>query len=58
MHKKATVVGAGAVGSTTAPRIVDCELADVVLTDVIEGVPSGKALDQRTTRRPRPSCRW
>ncbi len=45
MRKKVTVVGAGFVGSTTAQRIVDRELADVVLTDVIEGVPAGKALD-------------
>jgi malate dehydrogenase len=39
------VVGGGFVGSTTAQRIVDGELADVVLTDVLEGVPAGKALD-------------
>ena len=45
MRKKVTVVGAGFVGSTTAQRIIDRELADVVLTDVIEGVPGGKALD-------------
>jgi malate dehydrogenase len=45
MRKKVTVVGAGFVGSTTAQRIIDRELADVVLTDVIEGVPAGKALD-------------
>ena len=46
MRKKVTVVGgAGFVGSTTAQRIVDRELADVVLADVIEGVPAGRALD-------------
>jgi malate dehydrogenase len=45
MRKKVTVVGGGFVGSTTAQRIVDGELADVVLTDVLEGVPAGKALD-------------
>ncbi|OFW02596.1 MAG: malate dehydrogenase [Acidobacteria bacterium RIFCSPLOWO2_02_FULL_68_18] len=45
MRRKVTVVGAGFVGSTTAQRIVDRELADVVLTDVIEGVPAGRALD-------------
>ena len=46
MRKKVTVVGgAGFVGSTTAHRIVDRELADVVLADVIEGVPAGRALD-------------
>jgi malate dehydrogenase len=44
-RKKVTVVGGGFVGSTTAQRIVDMELADVVLTDILEGVPSGKALD-------------
>jgi malate dehydrogenase len=45
MRKKVTVVGGGFVGSTTAQRIVDYELADVVLTDVLEGLPAGKALD-------------
>jgi malate dehydrogenase len=45
MRKKVTVVGGGFVGSTTAQRIVDGELADVVLTDILEGVPTGKALD-------------
>jgi len=45
MRKKVTVVGAGFVGSTTAQRLVDAELADVVLTDILEGVPTGKALD-------------
>jgi len=45
MRKKVTVVGGGFVGSTTAQRIVDMELADVVLTDILEGVPAGKGLD-------------
>src|SRR6266446_2740808 len=45
MRKKVTVVGGGFVGSTTAQRIVDKELADVVLTDILEGVPGGKGLD-------------
>jgi malate dehydrogenase len=45
MRKKVTVVGGGFVGSTTAQRIHDAELADVVLTDILEGVPVGKALD-------------
>jgi malate dehydrogenase len=45
MRKKVTVVGGGFVGSTTAQRIVDHELADVVLTDIVEGAPAGKALD-------------
>src|SRR3989442_5178236 len=45
MRKKVTVVGGGFVGSTAAQRIVDAELADVVLTDILEGVPAGKGLD-------------
>ena len=45
MKKKVTVVGGGFVGSTTAQRVVDSGLADVVLTDILEGVPAGKALD-------------
>jgi malate dehydrogenase len=44
-RRKVTVVGGGFVGSTTAQRIVDLELADVVLTDILEGAPAGKALD-------------
>src|SRR6202040_4091802 len=45
MRKKVTVVGAGNVGANCALRIADKELADVVLVDVIEGVPQGKSLD-------------
>ena len=45
MEKKVTVVGAGFVGATTAQRIVEKNLADVVLHDVVEGMPQGKALD-------------
>jgi malate dehydrogenase len=45
MRKKVTVVGGGFVGSTTAQRIVDAGIADVVLTDILDGVPAGKALD-------------
>jgi len=44
-RKKVTVVGSGFVGSTTAQRIVDLELADVILTDILDGPPAGKALD-------------
>ncbi len=44
-RKKVTVVGAGHVGATTAHRIGDLELGDVVLVDIIEGLPQGKALD-------------
>jgi len=43
---KITVIGAGNVGATTAQRIVDKQLAnEVVLVDIIEGIPQGKALD-------------
>src|SRR5580704_10430859 len=45
MRKKVTVVGSGHVGATAAHWIAAKELADVVLLDVIEGVPQGKALD-------------
>ena len=45
MRKKVTVVGAGNVGANCAVRIADKELADVVLVDVVEGVPQGKGLD-------------
>ncbi len=45
MDKKVTVVGAGFVGATTAQRIIEKNLAHVVLHDVIEGMPQGKALD-------------
>src|SRR5260370_19629362 len=45
MSQKVTVVGGGFVGSTTAQRIVDRGLGDVVMTDILEGVPAGKALD-------------
>lgn len=42
---KVTVVGAGFVGATTAKKIAEKELGDVVLIDVVEGLPQGKALD-------------
>jgi len=45
MRKKVSVIGAGNVGATTAMRVAEKELADVVLVDVLEGVPAGKALD-------------
>ena len=44
-RKKVTVVGAGNVGATCAHWIASRELADVVLIDIVEGVPQGKALD-------------
>ena len=45
MRKKITVVGGGNVGATTAHRLVDKQLGDVVLIDILEGVPQGKGLD-------------
>jgi malate dehydrogenase len=45
MRKKITVVGAGNVGATCAQRIAERGYADVVLVDIIEGLPQGKALD-------------
>jgi malate dehydrogenase len=45
MRNKVTVVGGGFVGATAAQRIADAGLADVVLTDILEGVPAGKGLD-------------
>jgi len=45
MRKKVTVVGAGNVGANCALRIAGKELADVVLVDIVEGVPQGKGLD-------------
>ncbi len=45
MRNKVTVVGAGNVGASAAQRIVEKHLADVVLIDVIDGIPQGKALD-------------
>jgi malate dehydrogenase len=44
-RKKITVVGAGNVGATTAQRLADKELGDVVMVDIIEGLPQGKSLD-------------
>ena len=45
MRKKVTVVGSGNVGASCALRMAAKELCDVVLVDIIEGVPQGKALD-------------
>ena len=45
MRQKVTVVGAGNVGATVAQRIVEKEIADVVLIDIVPGVPQGKSLD-------------
>jgi malate dehydrogenase len=45
LQKKVTVVGAGHVGATLVQRIAEMRLADVVMVDVVEGVPQGKGLD-------------
>ena len=49
MKTKVTVVGAGNVGATVAQGIALKELADVVLVDIVEGVPQGKSLDMMET---------
>src|SRR5688572_338577 len=45
MRRKITVVGAGNVGATTAQRLAERDYADVVIVDIVEGLPQGKALD-------------
>jgi malate dehydrogenase len=45
VRRKVTVVGAGNVGATTAQRIAERDYADVVMVDIVEGLPQGKALD-------------
>ena len=45
MRKKITVVGAGNVGATVAQRLFERGYADIVLVDIVEGMPQGKALD-------------
>jgi len=45
MEKKVTVIGAGNVGATVAQRLAERELCDVVLIDLVDGIPQGKALD-------------
>ena len=47
MRRKITVVGAGNVGATTAQRLAERDYADVVLVDIVEGMPQGKALDMQ-----------
>ena len=44
-RNKVTVIGAGNVGATTAQRIAEAGIADVVLVDIVEGLPQGKGLD-------------
>lgn len=50
MRKKITIVGAGNVGATAAHWAAERELADIVLVDIVEGVPQGKALDLMEAR--------
>jgi len=45
MRNKITVVGAGNVGATCAQRLAERDYADIVLVDILEGMPQGKALD-------------
>jgi malate dehydrogenase len=45
MRNKVSIIGAGMTGSTTAHWLAERELADIVLVDVVEGMPQGKALD-------------
>jgi malate dehydrogenase len=45
MNRKVTVVGGGNVGATLAQRLADREISDVVLIDILEGMPQGKGLD-------------
>ena len=45
MRQKITVVGAGNVGATAAQRLFEKSYADIVLVDIVEGLPQGKALD-------------
>ena len=45
MRRRVTIVGAGNVGATAAQRIFDRGYADLVLVDIVEGLPQGKALD-------------
>lgn len=45
MRKKVTIIGSGNVGGTTAQRLAETGLADIVLFDIVDGLPQGKALD-------------
>ena len=45
MRHKISIIGAGFVGSTTAHWVAAKELGDIVLLDIVEGIPQGKALD-------------
>jgi len=45
MRKKVTVIGSGNVGATVAQRLADKQMADVILIDILQGMPQGKSLD-------------
>jgi malate dehydrogenase len=45
MKPKVSVIGAGNVGAEVARRLAEKDLADIVLVDILEGIPQGKALD-------------
>ena len=45
MRRKITVAGAGNVGATTVQRLAERDYADIVMVDIVEGLPQGKALD-------------
>ena len=49
-RKKITIVGAGNVGATAAHWAAEKELGDIVLVDIVEGIPQGKALDLMEAR--------
>ena len=50
MRKKITIVGAGNVGATAAHWAAERELGDIVLVDIVDGIPQGKALDLMEAR--------
>ena len=45
MRNKVSIIGAGMTGATTAHWLAELEIADLVLVDVVDGMPQGKALD-------------
>ena len=45
MNNKVSIIGAGMTGATTAHWLAERELADLVLVDIVDGMPQGKALD-------------
>ena len=45
MRKKVAIIGAGNVGATTAQRLAERDYCDIVLVDIVDGLPQGKGLD-------------